>query len=69
MSADGYGYFDYGYAEYENTEKELTIKQNVCYHEWSPILLLTSTVWDCKKCKAKKEEVENAKATNSDVPF
>ena len=29
-----------------------------CSHDWKPILLLTSTVYDCIKCGVKKEEYE-----------
>lgn len=59
----GFGYFDYGYAEYEDEEKRLTEKKDTCYHEWIPIMLLTSSVWDCKKCGAKREEVEKCSTT------
>lgn len=31
--------------------------QYYCAHTWKPILLLFTTVWDCKKCGAKKEEI------------
>ena len=54
---DGYGFFDYAYPEYENEKKELTKKQNKCYHEYYPIQLIFSTVWNCKHCNAKKEEI------------
>lgn len=26
-----------------------------CRHEWAPVLLLITTVYDCKKCGMKKE--------------
>lgn len=29
----------------------------VCTHEWIPILLVRSTVYDCAKCGIKKEDV------------
>lgn len=32
--------------------------QRYCSHEWIPILLITSTVYDCKLCKVKKEDYE-----------
>lgn len=32
-------------------------KRRYCNHEWKTILLLTSTVYDCKKCGIKKEDV------------
>lgn len=34
-----------------------------CRHEWKAVLLLTSTVYDCIHCGAKKEEVEDGKTT------
>ena len=34
-----------------------------CKHKWKAVLLLTSTVYDCEHCGAKKEEVENEKST------
>jgi hypothetical protein len=40
-------------------EDRLTWSQQVCYHDWIPIMLLTSTVYDCRKCKIKKEDYED----------
>lgn len=28
-----------------------------CHHDWKPTLLIFSTVYDCKKCGKKKEEL------------
>lgn len=36
----------------------LTLDQKWCSHEFIPVLLLTSTVWDCKKCGVHKEQYE-----------
>lgn len=30
---------------------------NTCFHEWKSILLLTSTVYNCKKCGMKKRRL------------
>lgn len=44
-----------------------------CSHSWKPVLLLTSTVYDCAKCGIKKEEAEDTKINWNDfddgVPF
>lgn len=37
-----------------------------CNHEWRPVLLLISTVYDCKKCGIKKEQHDKE---SSDIPF
>lgn len=34
------------------------ISKSFCIHSWKPVLLLTTTVWDCEKCGKKKEEWE-----------
>ena len=50
-----------GWWDYENqiTEEEhIAWNQQICYHEWKAILLLTSTVYNCSKCDLKKEEHE-----------
>lgn len=39
-------------------EEYLDWNQKTCYHDWKPILLLTSTVYNCKKCNVKREEYE-----------
>lgn len=48
--------------DYESVQTEpedyLAWNQQICYHEWKAILLLTSTVYNCKKCNVKKEEYE-----------
>jgi hypothetical protein len=40
------GYAAYEYAGYKSYTR----------HEWKPILLLNSTVYDCKHCGAKQEK-------------
>jgi hypothetical protein len=37
-------------------ELELNYPQS-CTHEWTPIALIFTTVYDCKKCGKKKEDV------------
>ena len=47
--------------DYENNlteEERIAWNQQICYHEWKPIILLTSTVYNCKKCNVKREEYE-----------
>lgn len=39
-------------------DDEPTWHQQICHHDWKAILLITSTVHDCTKCKVKKEEYE-----------
>jgi hypothetical protein len=47
---------DYGMDSYwVNTDAYYESK---CYHVWKPILLLHTTVFNCQKCDAKKEEIE-----------
>lgn len=51
-----------GWWDYETQiepEDVLAWSQKTCYHDWKPILLLTSTVYNCKKCNVKKEEYED----------
>jgi hypothetical protein len=41
------------------TDKETEIVPDVneyCFHEWKPIALIFTTVYDCKKCGKKKED-------------
>jgi hypothetical protein len=47
-----------GYYVYEDYEYTYSTPKK-CKHDWKPILLLTSTVYDCRLCGAKKEEVED----------
>lgn len=43
----------------DNINKDgLTIDQSWCSHDFIPVLLLTSTVWDCRKCGIHKERYE-----------
>ena len=42
-------------------ETLLPWNQQICTHDWKPILLLVSTVYDCSKCKIKKEEYDKWK--------
>jgi hypothetical protein len=51
MDDFGTWYEDY----YKETEAE---KQKYCKHVWKPIPLIITTVYDCTKCGAKKEECE-----------
>lgn len=46
----GYTTYEYGYTGYKSYVK----------HEWKSILLLMSTVYNCSKCGAKKEEAKDA---------
>lgn len=51
-----YGWTDTVSEEWlKNLTKE-TIKPKECEHEWIPIRLVYTTVYDCKKCQAKKEK-------------
>ena len=43
---------------YDNDDWAEEEEYSRCYHEWKPILLLTSTVYNCIKCGVKKEEYE-----------
>ena len=52
---DYYGELD---KKEEGLEGDIPWDQVVCIHSWKPILLLTSTVYDCTKCKIKKEDYE-----------
>ena len=42
----------------EEDSSSLSWDKQMCHHDWMPILLLTSTVYNCRKCNAKKEEFE-----------
>lgn len=60
-----------GYYSEDGAEEDTSIlswKEQVCFHEWKPILLLTSTVFDCAKCGLKKEEFERWKEERSKKP-
>lgn len=45
----------------------------LCNHEWKSILLITSTVYDCKKCGMKKEDYDKQgnlfTFNDDDIPF
>lgn len=62
MSDWKYGYWDhYSDPVYKREEESVPgsrSAQEYCSHDWKPVLLLYSTVFDCSKCNAKKEEVE-----------
>ena len=64
IDPDGY------YSEDERKEDTsiLSWKEQVCFHSWKPILLLTSTVFDCTKCGLKKEEFERWKIERGEKP-
>lgn len=51
------GYSNYGYSGYKTYVR----------HEWKPILLLTSTVYNCSKCGAKQEETTGAYCEQDDT--
>lgn len=53
---DDFGYFD----ERRTEEPPLFIPENQrhCWHDWMPIQLIFSTVYNCKKCGMKKEDYE-----------
>lgn len=42
----------------ELDENGLTQQQRYCYHEWVSVLLLTTYVFDCKKCRVHKEKIK-----------
>jgi DNA-directed RNA polymerase subunit RPC12/RpoP len=48
---------DWAYLE-EETEKSIEYKRQRCWHNFKPILLLISTVYDCEYCGIKKENWE-----------
>lgn len=54
IDPDGYYSSDKKYEE----DDSINTKQKHCWHNWKPILLLTSTVYDCSKCGVKKEDYE-----------
>lgn len=45
----------------EEKDNDLEWSQRYCNHDWKPILLIRSTVYDCKKCNVKKEVYEKWK--------
>lgn len=49
--------FDFDVDKLFPKESEI-IPQDFCFHEWKATLLIRSTVWDCTKCKVKKEDVK-----------
>lgn len=43
----------------DNLKKETTSDSKAwCSYVWYPIILIRSTVWNCKKCDCKKEDYE-----------
>jgi hypothetical protein len=53
-----------GYYSEDKRKEDTSIpswKEQLCAHNWKPILLLTSTVFDCSKCGLKKEDLERWK--------
>lgn len=42
----------------DSKDDSLTMEQHWCNHEWKSIQLIMSTVYNCKKCDAKKEVVD-----------
>ena len=51
----------------EDCDLDLKYSQRVCVHSWTPIVLISSTVYNCSKCDIKKEEYEKLKARNINV--
>lgn len=51
-------FFGEVYSELDDDEIDIFFSQKVCNHKWKPIVLITSTVYDCEKCEVKKEEYE-----------
>lgn len=51
---DDFG-FDFDVEEYYPKETAPDVP-SYCFHEWKPILLIRSTVYNCVKCDKKKEE-------------
>jgi len=51
---DDFG-FDFDVEEYYAKETVPDVP-SYCFHEWKPILLIRSTVYNCVKCDKKKEE-------------
>jgi len=42
-----------------------SIDQKYCNHEWKEILLLNTTVYNCKHCDKKKEDYEKEQKESS----
>lgn len=51
-------WWDYESPSPKKEEEEIPWSQKFCFHEWKPIVLVISTVYDCVRCGAKKEEVD-----------
>lgn len=55
-------YGDYDYEQWGSEKKEeqkegdLPWSQVACTHDWKATVLIISTVYDCTKCKLKKED-------------
>lgn len=45
--------------DYDKDSPQNTWNKKFCMHEWKPVLLLISTVFDCAKCGMKKEDYES----------
>jgi hypothetical protein len=51
-------WYDYKNDSDKEIEKPERSYNKFCLHVWKPILLLTSTVFNCEKCGIKKEDYE-----------
>ena len=41
-----------------NRDAEVYSQNKFCFHEWKPIVLIISTVYNCSKCGVKREDCE-----------
>jgi hypothetical protein len=51
-------YYGADWSQDEEKEPSVEYKRQRCWHVWKPILLLTTTVYDCENCGIKKENYE-----------
>jgi hypothetical protein len=45
----------------KNYRSDIDWNQKVCYHDWKPILLIITVVYNCTKCGIKKEAYDEWK--------
>lgn len=48
--------FDKVYSEIDNEKFDIFFSQKICNHKWKPIVLFSSTVYDCDSCGVKQED-------------
>jgi hypothetical protein len=54
------GYYDDIVKKDESVKNnDIPKTQQLCYHDWKPIVLIISTVYNCSKCGVKKEDYES----------